>query len=132
MTQAALVNDALLWVLIVMTLLLVIVLSVILAHPEPHSSPAPPKHKAPVPPPSLPVRRPPANTPPPPLPTRRPPAAAPTPAVAPIRAAAGWSGANDATQEFRAPVPMQNRVGQPKVSGKPPWDPAPKPPWLGR
>ncbi len=113
MTDATLVNDALLWVLIAMTLLLVMFLAaVVLAPPEPHSSPAQPKHRAPAAPP--------------PLPTRRPPASAPT------WAAAGWSGANDATQEFRALVPMQSTVDRPKVSGKPPWAPAPRPPCLDR
>ena len=121
MTHAALVNDALVWFLIVMTLLLVMFLTaVILAHCEPHSSPAPPRHKASAPPRPLPVRRPPATTPPPQPLVRRPPAAA------------GWSGGDDATQEFRALVLMQNRVEWPKVSGKPPWDPAPKPSRLGR
>jgi hypothetical protein len=44
----------------------------------------------------------------------------------------GWSGADDATQEFGVRVLMQNRVERLTVSGKPPWDPAPKPSRLGR
>jgi hypothetical protein len=127
MTHADLVNDALLWFLIVMTLLLVMcVAAVFFAPAEAASSPVSPRHKAPAAALRLPARRTPATTPPLPVPVRRPRAAAPTPA------AAGWSGADDATQEFRVRVLMQNRVERLKVSGKPPWDPAPKPSRLGR
>ena len=127
MTHADLVNDALFWFLIAMTLLLVMFLTAVFFAPaEAASCPVSPRHKAPAPPRPRPVRRTPATTPSPPLPVRGLPAAAPTPA------AAGWSGADNATQEFRALVLMQNRVEWPKVSGKPPWDPAPKPSRLGR
>jgi hypothetical protein len=127
MTHTDLVNDALLWFLIVMTLLLVLfVAAVFFAPAEAASSPVSSRHKARAAALPLPARRTPASTPPLPLPVGRPRAAALTPA------AAGWSGADDATQEFHVRVLMQNRVERLKVSGKPPWDPAPKPPRLGR
>lgn len=125
MTHADLVNDALLGFLIVMTLLLVMcVAAVFFAPAEAAGSPVSPRHKAPAAALPLPARRTPATTPP--LPVRRPRAAALTPA------AAGWSGADDATQEFRVRVLVQNGVERLKVSGRPPWDPAPKPSRLGR
>jgi hypothetical protein len=127
MTHADLVNDAFLWFLIVMTLLLVMcVVAVFFAPAEAASSPISPRHKAPAAAGPLPTRRTPAATPSLPLSVRQPRAARPTPA------AVGWSGADDATQEFRIRVLTQNKVERPKVSGKPPWDPAPKPFRLGR
>jgi hypothetical protein len=127
MTHADLVNDALSWFLIVMTLLLVMcVAAAFFAPAEAASSPVSPRHKAPAAALPLPARPIPATTPPSPLPVRRPRAAALTPA------AAGWSNADDATQEFRIRMLIQTSVEWPKASGKPPWAPAPKPSRLGR
>jgi hypothetical protein len=83
MTHADLVNDALLWFLIVMTLLLVMcVAAVFFAPAEAASSPYHPGTKRPRAALPLPTRRPLATTPPLRLPTRRPRAAAPRSAAA--------------------------------------------------
>ena len=120
MTHAALVNAALVFFLALVTLLLVMFIGAVIAAPSasPGSS-ATPEGEAPAP---LPRRQPPATAParPAALPRRRPPLSAAN-AADTVR----WSDADPATD---LPVSVYNGVRRPKVSGSPPWGPAPKPP----
>jgi hypothetical protein len=102
MTHAALVDPALFFFLVFMTLLLVMFLgAVIVAPPAFPGSPAPPVlevHAMPV-------------------------------VQAPAAGAAGWSAdADNAASHDAAPIPVYDSVRRPQVSGSPPWGPAPKPP----
>jgi hypothetical protein len=118
MTHAALVDPALFFFLVFMTLLLVMFLgAVIVAPPAFPGSPAPPVLEVH----AMPVVQ--APAPPAPLPRRQPRAAAPA------AGAAGWSAdADNAASHDAAPIPVYDSVRRPKVSGSPPWGPAPKPP----
>ena len=123
MTHAALVNTAVLWLLAVMTVLLVMCLiAVILAPAQRPGSAMLQGHEAAVPPAALPSLQSPA-TPSPPSPGRQPLATAATAGRHRWPAAAGESAELDAVH----PV-MTDLIGRPKVSGSPPWEPAPKPP----
>ena len=115
MTHAALVDPALFFFLVFMTLLLVMFLgAVIVAPPAFPGSPAPPV---------LEVHALPAVQAPAPLPRRQP------RATTPKAGAAGWSAdADNAASHDAAPIPVYDSVRRPKVSGSPPWGPAPKPP----
>ena len=118
MTHAALTNPALFYFLVFITLLLVMFLGAVIAAPPASSgSPAPPVLEVH----ALPVVQ--AAAPPAPLPVRRP------RATAPAAGTAGWSAAADnAASHDAAPMPVYSSVRRPKVSGSPPWGPAPKPP----
>jgi hypothetical protein len=128
MTHAALVNAALFWFLAAMTLLLVMCLTaVILAPSQRPGSHTPHEHQPAVRPPPA------ASTPPPPLPRRQASAAAPTAGfhAAPTAGFHRWSAAGDEATEVGVLPPMiHDRIERPKVSGSPPWEPAPKPPGL--
>ena len=117
MTHAALINAALFCFLVLLTLLLVTFIGAVIVAPAPPPNSPPPLTVEPLAPPPA---QPPA--PPAPLPRRRPLATA---------TAAGttrWSADTDAATD--APIPVYNRIGRPKVSGEPPWGPAPKPPGM--
>jgi hypothetical protein len=140
MSHTALVNGALLGLLAVMILLLVICLTaVVLAPAQPPRSGVARSGHGNVPP--LPSRWPPASTPSPTSPRRQPPVTAPTAGLfaAPI--------ADEQTTGPGVPLPLMNdripqpevsgkppweltydRIPRPEVSGRPPWEPAPKPP----
>jgi hypothetical protein len=114
MTHTALVNAALIGSLAVMTLLLVMfILAVIVSPsqvPSPHAA-----HSRQDGVPSLP--QPPAATPAPLLPRRQP------PVTAPAAGFNGWRVPDPETTELGAPLPlMHDRIPQPEVSGKPPWE----------
>ena len=122
MTHTALVNTALFWFLAVMTLLLVMcILAVIVSPsqvPSPHAA-----HSRQDGVPSLPL--PPATTPAPLLPRGQPRVTAPA-------GFHGWPVPDPETTELGAPLPlMHDRIPQPEVSGKPPWD-RHQPPGLAR
>ncbi len=121
MTHAALMNAALFFFLVFMTLLLVAFIgAVIVAPAEPPGSPAPPAGEASAPPgleaPTPTVH---APVPPAPLPRRQPLTTA---------TAAGTTRWSDAGAATNALPPVYNGVRPAKVSGSPPWGPAPKPP----
>jgi hypothetical protein len=117
MTHEALTNPALFFFLAGMTLLLVMFLgAVIVAPPASPGSPAPQVLEVH----AMPVVQ--APAPPAPLPRRR------QLATAPTAGAAGWSADADTASDAGAPMPAYDRVLRPKVSGGPPWGPAPKPP----
>jgi hypothetical protein len=141
MTHTALVNTAVLGFLVVMTLLLVMcILAVIVSPSQVPSSHAAHSRQDGVP--SLP--QPPAATPAPLLPRRQP------PVTAPAAGFNGWPVPDPETTELGAPLPlmhdripqpevsgkppwellMRGRIPQPEVSGSPPWGPAPKPPGM--
>jgi hypothetical protein len=119
MTHTALVNAALFGVLVVMTLLLVMCILAVIVSPSqvPSSHAAPGRHDV-APSLPLPPAQPPAITPAPLLPRRQPPATEPAPSFN------GWPVPDPATTELAAPLPqMHDRIPQPEVSGKPPWEP---------
>jgi hypothetical protein len=139
MTHTALVNTALFWFLVVMTLLLVMcILAVIVSPsqvPSPHAA-----HSRQDGVPSLPL--PPATTPAPLSPRRQPRVTAPA-------GFNGWPVPDPETTELGAPLPLMHdqvphpevpdkppwelihdRIPRPEVSGGPPWGPAPKPPGM--
>ena len=120
MTYAALMNAALFFFLLFLTLLLVTFVGAVIVAPSapPGSgSPEAPVGEAPV------SAGPEAATPPVqapmPLPRRRPLTTA---------TAAGTTRRSDASAPTNAPPPVYNGVRRPKVSGSPPWEPAPRPP----
>jgi hypothetical protein len=139
MTHTPLVNTALFWFLVVMTLLLVMcILAVIVSPsqvPSPHAA-----HSRQDGVPSLPL--PPATTPAPLSPRRQPRVTAPA-------GFNGWPVPDPETTELGAPLPLMHdrvphpevpdkppwelihdRIPRPEVSGGPPWGPAPKPPGM--
>jgi hypothetical protein len=120
MTHAALMNAALFFFLLFLTLLLVTFVGAVIVAPSappgtgsPEApageAPAPPGLEAPMPPVHAPV----------PLPRRQPLTTA---------TAAGTTRWSDASAPTNAPPPVYNGVRRPTVSGSPPWGPAPKPP----
>jgi hypothetical protein len=127
-THAALLDRVLLVILVVMVLLLVsCIMAVVVAPPQRPGSHAPQHQQAAAPPPLLPSRVPLATAPPPPLP-RRQRVTAPTIGRGPRR-----PPRDDETTELAAlPSMLHDRLPQPKVSGNPPWEPAPKPSGLDR
>jgi hypothetical protein len=137
MTHAALMNAALFFFLLFLTLLLVtFVGAVIVAPSAPPGSgspeapageaPAPPGLEAPMPPVHAPM--PPAHAPMPPAHAPVPPAPLPRRQPLTTATAAGTTRWSDASAATNAPPPVYNGVRPPKVSGSPPWGPAPKPP----
>jgi len=117
MTHEALTNPTLFYFLVGMTLLLVMFLGAVIAAPP--SSPGSPAPQV------LEVHALPDQAPAPlaPLP-RRPPLA-----TAPAAGAGGWSAdADNAASDAGGPMPAYDRARRPKVTGRPPWGPAPKPP----
>jgi hypothetical protein len=121
MTHAAPMNAALFYFLVFLTLLLVMFIgAVIMAPTAPPGSPAPPAGEAPAPPGLEAPMPPPAHAPVPRAPLPRRPVAAAT--------AAGTTRRPDADAATDILPPVYNEVRRPKVSGSPPWGPAPKPP----
>jgi hypothetical protein len=139
MTHTALVNTAVFWFLVVMTVLLVMCIAAVIVSPSqvPSSHAA---HSRQDGVPSLPP--PPATTPAPLLLRRQPPVTAPA-------GFNGWPVPDPGTSELGAPLPlmhdrtpqpevsgappwelMHDRIPRPAVSGAPPWGPAPKPPGM--
>jgi hypothetical protein len=118
MTHTALVNAAVLGFLVVMTLLLVMcILAVIVSPSQVPSSHAAHSRQDGVPPLPLPPAQPPATTPAPLLLRRHP------PVTAPAAGFNGWRVPDPETTELGAPLPlMHDRMPQPEVSGKPPWE----------
>ncbi len=114
MTRAAPVDAALFVVLMFLTLLVTFIGAVIAAPAAPSGAPAPPALE-PLPPPPAP-----ASLSPEPLPRRRP------VATAPAARTARWPTGTDTATD--APMPVYTGVDRPRVSGGPPWGPAPKPP----
>jgi hypothetical protein len=117
MTHTALVNAALIGSLAVMTLLLVMfILAVIVSPsqaPSPHAVHSRQDGAPSLPPPPA---QPPATTPAPLLLRRQPPVTAPA-------GFNGWPVPHPETTELGAPLPlMHDRIPQPEVSGKPPWE----------
>ncbi len=146
MSHTALVSDGLLLIVAVLTLLLVMFLfAVIRMGPEPADSagpppPGPPPRELTVPEltapeltapelaaPELAAPGPAPGSPVPPVPPARRPLWTST---SPARAAGQSGGAGDAARPEEAPAPRQNVIRPPRVSGSPPWEPAPKPPGL--
>jgi hypothetical protein len=144
MTHTALVNTALFWFLVVMTLLLVMcILAVIVSPSQVPSSHAAHSRQDVAPSLPLPPAQPPATTPPPLVPRRQPPVTEPA-------GFNGWPVPDPGTTEPGAPLPLmhdrmpqpevsgkppwellkQDRIPRPEVSGSPPWGPAPKPPGM--
>jgi len=123
MTHAALLDGVLVVILVVMVLLLVsCIMAVIVAPPQRPGSHTQQHQQAAVPPPLLPSRVPLAAASPPPLPGRQR-VTAPTAGRRPRR-----PPRNDEITELAALQSMlHDRLPQPKVSGDPPWEPAPKP-----
>jgi hypothetical protein len=123
MTHAALMNAALFFFLLFLTLLLVTFVGAVIVAPSAPpgtGSPEAPAGEAPAPP-GLEAPMPPAQAPVPPVPLpRRPPLTTAT--------AAGTTRWSDASAPTNAPPPVYNGVRRPTVSGSPPWGPAPKPP----
>ena len=119
MTHAALTNAALFVFLVFMTVLLVSFVGAVIAAPP---APPAPAGEAPAPLTVQPLARPAAQPPSPPLPRRRP------LATASAAGAANWSTDADAASPNGAAMPAYTRVDRLKVSGGPPWGPAPKPP----
>ena len=106
------VNDGLLLLLALMTLLLVMFLyAVITLSPEDAIGSEPPVLNLPAPPPPSPVGQ-----------------WSQTRAV-PAAAAGQPSHTAGPAWNSDAPVPAPYRVHRPKVSGRPPWEPAPRPRW---
>jgi hypothetical protein len=141
MTHTALVNTAVVGLLAVMTVLLVMfILAVIVSPSQVPSSHGAHSRQDGVP--SLP--QPPATTPAPLLLRRQP------PVTAPAAGFNGWRVPDPETTELGAPLPLmhdrirqpevsgkppwellkQDRIPRPEVSGSPPWGPAPKPPGM--
>jgi hypothetical protein len=123
MTHSALADGALSLFLILLTVLLVMFIGAVIVAPlQVPRSDTPQNHRATGPPLPLPGRPPPAassRT----LPRRQP------PVTAPVAAVNGWSSADEDTGELGTPQPlMPDRISRPKVSGTPPWGPAPRPP----
>jgi hypothetical protein len=120
MTHAALVSAALFGLLTAMTVLLVLCLiAVILAPAQRAAAGAAHEYQAAVP---QPPRQPPA-APTPPLPRKQP------AATALAVGFHGWSASANETTEFGALQPLLPiGIERLKVSGGPPWEPAPKPP----
>ena len=122
MTHAALMNAVLFFFLLFLTLLLVTFVGAVIVAPSapPGSgSPEAPAGEAPAPAgleAPTPVH---APVPSAPLPRRRPLTTA---------TAAGTTRWSDAGAATEAPPPVYNGVRRPKVSGSPPWGPAPRPP----
>ena len=131
MTHTALVNTAVFWFLVVMTVLLVMCVLAVIVSP----SQVPSSHAAHSPQDVVPSL---------PLPPAQP------PVTAPAAGFNGWRVPDPETTEPGAPLPlMHDRIPQPEVSGKapwellmhgritrpevsggPPWGPAPKPPGM--
>jgi len=122
MTHAALTNAALLVFLVLMTVLLVTFVGAVIAAPPALPASPVPEADAPLTVQALapPAAR--ASSPPPPLPRRRPLATA-SPA-----GTASWPADADAASPNGAPMPAYTKVDRLRVSGGPPWSPAPKPP----
>jgi hypothetical protein len=123
MTHSALADGALFLFLILLTVLLVMFIGAVIMAPlqVPGSDPLQ-NHRATGPPLPLPGRPPPA-APSRPLPRPQP------PVTAPVAGVNGWSFADEDTGELGTPQPlMPARISRPKVSGTPPWGPAPRPP----
>ena len=118
MTHTALVNAALIGSLAVMTLLLVMfILAVIVSPSQVPSSHATHSRQDVAPSLPLPPAQPPATTPAPLLLRRQP------PVTAPAAGFNGWPVPDPETTELGAPLPlMHDRIPQPEVSGKPPWE----------
>ena len=145
MTHTALVNTAVLGFLVVMTVLLVMcILAVIVSPSQVPSSHAAHSRQDGAPSLPLPPAQPPATTPAPLLLRRQP------PVTAPATGFNGWPVPDPGTTGPGAPLPLmhdripqpevsgkppwellkQNRIPRPQVSGSPPWGPAPKPPGM--
>ena len=118
MTHTALVNTALSGGVAVMALLLVMcVLAVIVSPSQVPSSHAAPGRRDAAPAPPPPPARSPAAPPAPLVPRGQPPVTAPA-------GFNGWPVPDPGTTGPGAPLPlMHDRVPQPEVSGKPPWEP---------
>ena len=133
MTHAALIDGVLVVFLVVMVLLLAsCIMAVIVAPPQRPGSHTPQQRQTAAPPPPLPSRVPLAAAPLPPLP-RRQRVSAPTaghrrwpPGGLPRRP----TGDDETTELVALQSKLHDRITQPKVSGNPPWEPAPKPPGL--
>jgi hypothetical protein len=119
MSHAALVSEVLPWFMVVLALLVTSIAAVAWTFAKAARSPQPPVPSLPVP--SLPV---PLQGAPPPV-GRRPPAAVPATAAAQFTGA-GYRPASTDAFELGLAV-----VVRPKVSGAPPWGPAPRPKGLG-
>jgi hypothetical protein len=118
MTHTALVNAALSGFLVVMTVLLVMcILAVIVSPSQVPSSHAAQSRQDGAPSLPLPPAPPLATTPAPLLLRGQP------PVTAPAAGFNGWRVPDPGTTELGAPLPlMHDRVPQPEVSGKPPWE----------
>jgi hypothetical protein len=133
MSHAALVNGALFWFVVVLTLLLAMFIYAVIAMPSEDAVPAePPALTLPPPPRPSPARRPPASTPPEDAFSQpRDVGYAPRHAGAAAPAQNGIHPPGVPGSPQRDPVPHRdNGIHRPEVSGGPPWGPAPKPPGL--
>jgi hypothetical protein len=126
MSRAALMNEGVLCLVLLMTALLVsFIYQIVRLPPElarPTEQPVLNLPEPPPPAPPVPVPPRPAGRPRPPLPARR-----PWPAASLGGAASPPGQAGYPVPGATAAVPVSSR---PKVSGAPPWGPAPKPPGL--
>jgi hypothetical protein len=130
MTHPALMNAFLFFFLLFLTLLLVTFVGAVIVAPSapPGSgSPEAPAGEAPAQP-GLDAPMPPVHAPMPPVHAPVPPAPLPRRQPLTTATAAGTTRWSDASAATNAPPPVYNGVRQPKVSGSPPWGPAPRPP----